>query len=138
MPGTTHQDLETVSNYDAILTACRKYIEGGSTGDAQTLREAFHPEARVFGNAGGTRLDVPIESFIKIACDAPVGRGGKYRARVLSVLQSEDAAVAVVAEDGCWGAVSFVDYLSLTRVDGVWKIANKTFALTGGTMPKVR
>jgi hypothetical protein len=137
MPASTHQDLETVSDYDAILEVCQKYIDGGSTGDALSLREAFHPEARVFGNAGGTRLDVPIESFIKIACDAPVGTGGKYRARVLSVLQSEDAAVTVVAEDGCWGAVSFVDYLSLTRVNGVWKIANKTFALTGGTMPKL-
>jgi hypothetical protein len=137
MPGRPNQDLDTVDDYDAILQVCQEYIDGGSKGDPARLREAFHPEARVFGDAGGTRLDVPIESFIKIACDAPVGTGGKYRGRVLSVFRTEDAAVAVVAEDGCWGSVSFVDYLSLTRVDGVWKIANKAFALTGGVIPKL-
>jgi hypothetical protein len=46
-----------------------------------------------------------------------------------------DAAVAVVSEDRCWGSVSFVDILSLSRIAGDWKIVNKTFAHTGGTMP---
>jgi hypothetical protein len=135
MPPARPEDTNAVSDYDAIVHVCRKYIDGGKTGDAGMLREAFHPDARVFGNFGGHRLDVPIEPFIKIACDSPVGTGGKYRGRVVSVLQTDDAAVAVVAEDGCWGRASFVDYLSLARVDGTWKIVNKTFALTGGEMP---
>jgi len=31
--------------------------------------------------------------------------------------------------------VSFVDFLSLARIDGTWKIVCKTFAHTGGKMP---
>jgi len=51
------------------------------------------------------------------------------------VQQVGDAALAIVAEDSCWGGVSFVDFLSLNCIDGIWKIVNKSFARTGGTMP---
>jgi hypothetical protein len=47
-----------------------------------------------------------------------------------------DAAVATLAEEGCWGQVSFVDFFSLARFDSTWKIVNKTFAHTGGEMPQ--
>jgi Putative lumazine-binding len=30
---------------------------------------------------------------------------------------------------------SFVDYFTLAKIDGVWKIVNKVFAHTGGEMP---
>ncbi len=129
------EDTRTVSECDAIARVCQLYIDGGARGEAGKLKEAFHPAATVFGNAGGRRLDVPIDAFIPIACDAPLGTGGRYRGRALSVQQANDAAIAVIAEDGCWGDVSFIDYLSLARFDGVWKIVNKTFALTGGQMP---
>ena len=49
--------------------------------------------------------------------------------------QTDDAAVATVAEEGYWGTVSFVDYLSLARIDGIWKIVSKLFAHTGGEPP---
>jgi hypothetical protein len=60
---------------------------------------------------------------------------GNYQSRVLSVQQTGDAALAVVAEDGCWGTVSFIDYLLLARIDGVWTIVCKLFAHTGGELP---
>jgi Putative lumazine-binding len=31
--------------------------------------------------------------------------------------------------------LSFVDFFSLANIDGSWKIVNKTFAHTGGSMP---
>ena len=66
---------------------------------------------------------------------APVDTG-TYRSRVLSVHQTGDAAVAVVAEEGYWGSVSFVDYFSLARIDGGWKIVCKLFTHTGGEPPE--
>lgn len=124
-----------IDEHDAIERVCRLYVEGGGKGDPDLLRQAFHSDARVFGDAGGRRLDVPIDQFIRIACDAPVGAGGKYRARVRSIDRTGDAAVAAVVEEGCWGQASFVDYLSLARIDGEWKIVTKIFALTGGRVP---
>jgi hypothetical protein len=128
-------DQSTIDDYDGILRVVDLYFSGGEKGDRTKLEQAFHPDARVFGDTGGARLDVPVDRFIQIACDSPVGQGGKYRGRVLSVEQTLDAAVAVVAEDGCWGSVSFVDYLLLARNQGKWKIVSKVFALTGGKIP---
>jgi hypothetical protein len=59
---------------------------------------------------------------------------GSYQANLTSVDQMNDAATARLEETGCWGNVSFVDFFSLSRIDGSWKIVNKTFAHTGGEM----
>jgi hypothetical protein len=62
----------------------------------------------------------------------PADVDGSCQARVVSVEQVGDAASATLVEEGTWGAVSFVDFFRLCRIDGTWTIVNKTFAHTGG------
>jgi Putative lumazine-binding len=126
---------EVISDYDAICRVAQLCTEGEANGDVAKLREAFHADARMFGSLAGTRYDVPIEELFKLAESAPADTG-EYRSRVLSVQQTGDAAVAVVAEEGYWGSVSFIDYLLLARIDGAWKIVCKLFAHTGGEPPE--
>jgi len=127
--------VEVVSDYDAIYRVAQLCTEGEAEGDVAQLREAFHADARMFGSLAGTRYDVPIEELFALAESAPADTG-KSRSRVLSVQQTGDAAVAVVAEEGYWGSVSFIDYLQLARIDGTWKIVSKLFAHTGGEPPE--
>jgi hypothetical protein len=89
----------------------------------------------MYGALGGHRYDVPIEDLFKMAAEGPMDTDGRYRARITSVDQVGDVAVATLVEEGCWGTVSFVDYFSLVRSDGSWAIVNKVFAHTGGTRP---
>jgi hypothetical protein len=126
---------DVVSDYDAICRVAQLCTEGEAKGDVAKLREAFHADARMFGSLAGTRYDVPIEELFKLAESAPADTGN-YRSRVLSVRQTGDAAVAVVAEEGYWGTVSFIDYLLLARIDEAWKIVCKLFAHTGGEPPE--
>ena len=126
---------EQIDEYDAIQTLLQLYIEGSAKGDVAKLKEAFHPDSRMFGSLGGQRIDIPIEAFFELAAKGPADTAGNYRARIVSVTQVGDAAVAVVAEDGFWGRVSFVDFFSLAKVAGRWLIVNKTFAHTGGEPP---
>jgi len=72
--------------------------------------------------------------MIDMAASQPMDVDGSYSARVTSVEQVGDAAAARLEETGCWGAVSFVDFFALARIDGSWKIVNRTFAHTGGEM----
>src|ERR671931_636387 len=124
-----------VGDYDAICRVAQLCTEGEAKGDVAKLREAFHADARMFGSIAGTRYDVPIAELFALAESAPADTGN-YRSRVLSVQQTGDAAVAVVAEEGYWGSVSFIDYLLLARIDGAWKIVCKLFAHTGGEPPE--
>ncbi len=124
-----------IDDYDEIARVVQLYIDGNGRGEVEKLKDAFDGEARMYGHVDGHRFDVPVGQFFQMAASQPAGAGGQYRARITSVQQVGDAAVATVAEDGCWGSVSFVDFLSLVRIDGVWKIVNKAFAHTGGKMP---
>ena len=124
-----------VDDYDAIHRVLQLCTEGEAKGDVAKLREAFHDDARMFGALAGERYDVPIEELFKLAESEPADTGN-YRSRVLSVQQTDDAAVGVVAEEGYWGTVSFIDYFQLARIEGDWKIVSKLFVHTGGELPE--
>jgi hypothetical protein len=127
--------VSAVDDYDAIAQTVQLYIDGAAQGDMAKLQRAFHPDARMFGAVGGQRVDIPIAELIALSGKHPANSAGNYRGRLTQVIQVGDAAVATVSEDGFWGSVSFVDFLSLARIDGNWKIVNKTFAHTGGEPP---
>jgi hypothetical protein len=125
----------TAQETDQLTRVVELYIEGSRHGDAQKLREAFHPDARMWGSLAGERVDVPITEMIAMIDGKPVDVDGSYQARIASAEQTDDVASVVLEEDGFWGSVSFVDFFSLARIDGTWKIVNKTFLHTGGTPP---
>src|SRR5215207_6205134 len=93
---------DVVGDYDAICRVLQLCTEGEAKGDVAKLREAFHADARMFGSLAGTRYDVPIAELFALAESAPADTGN-YRSRVLSVQQTGEAAVGVVAEEGYWG-----------------------------------
>ena len=126
---------DTATEREAIASVVQLWIDGAAKGDAAKLKEAFHEEAWMFGSVGGHRYDVPVSQLIEMLISQPLDTDGSYRARITSVEQVGDAAVATLEEDGCWGDVSFVDYFSLAKIDGSWRIVNKTFTHTGGEMP---
>ena len=126
---------DVVSDYDAIHRVLELCTEGEAKGDVTKLREAFHEDARMFGSLAGERYDVPIEELFELAQSAPADTGS-YRSRVLSVQQRGDAAVGVVAEEGYWGTVSFIDYFLLACIEGVWTIVCKLFEHIRGEPPE--
>ena len=88
-----------VDEYDAIRNTVQMCLDGEATGDVDKLRQAFHPDARMFGSLAGQRYDVPITELFTLAASAPADTG-RYRSRILSVQQTGDAAFATVAEEG--------------------------------------
>ena len=128
---------ETATEQTEIIRTVDLYVEGVRTGDGAKLREAFHPQAWMFGSLAGTRYDEPIGELIAMVDGHPVDVDGSFQARIVSVEQAGDAAFAVLEEKGFWGTVSFTDFFALARIDGTWTIVNKTFAHTGGEPPEM-
>src|SRR5438876_923963 len=93
----------------AITEAVQAYIDGSRSGDADLLRRTFHPDARMYGSIAGQRFDLPIEEFIALASGQPADVDGTYEARIVSVEQVGDAAIAAIEETGFWGTLSFTD-----------------------------
>src|SRR5436190_4609254 len=127
--------MTTASEVAAIEAVVQLYIDGASKGEPEKLKEAFHDEAWMFGSVSGQRFDMPIAKMIELTATQPLDSDGGFSARITALEQVGDAATARLEEDGCWGNLSFVDFFALTKIDGAWKIVNKTFAHTGGEMP---
>src|SRR5258708_25062556 len=111
-------------------------MDGAGDGGGERLRYAFHGEARMVGAVDGQRYDEPICSFFELCQKHPLANNGSYRSRIISTTRVGGAAMVMVAEDGCWGSAAFVDFFTVTRIGGAWKITNKTFAHSGGEIPQ--
>jgi hypothetical protein len=129
------QDRLDIDSHDAIVKVLELAMSAAAAGKVGDLRKAFHDDARMFGEVHGKRYDAPIKEFFELCEAHPLGKGGQYRSRIVSITRAGAAAIATVTEDGCWGTASFVDFFTVTRIGGAWKITNKTFAYTGGAIP---
>jgi len=120
----------TITDAEQIAAKIEGYTRGCKTGDGTYLKEAFHPDARMFGAVGDERYDVPIFGGM----DAAVAHQptGDHDARILSIDVTGDAACVKLAESGFWG-LDFVDYFLLSRIDGEWQIVAKSFMSTGSS-----
>ena len=109
----------------AVAVPLENYLKAQATGDPQFIRQAFNPEAKImwFGNGKFTQLSV--EEFAgrfngKAAADED------KRKRSFEILDvSGNAAIARVVLD--YPSVKFTDYMTLLKIDGEWKIINKSF-----------
>ena len=82
-----------IDDYDAICAVVQLFLDGEATGDVAKLQEAFHQDARMFGDLAGTRYDVPIQKLFDMSAQDPADTGN-YRSRILSVTQLGHAATA--------------------------------------------
>lgn len=126
----------SIADFDAITAAIQLYIDGVAERDTAKLAEAFRPDAWMYGTISDQRFDMPITTFCEHVAERPADVGGTFAARITSVVHAGDAAGAVVVEENHLGTLSFVDFMTLCRSEGRWRIVNKTFAHTAGEMPQ--
>jgi hypothetical protein len=115
----------TTTDYDDIVATVSLYIDGWNERDVEKYKSAFHPKAWMFYTGhDGVFHEMPLEEklFRSWANRADNGdKGDNVELRILSVAQMGDAAAVALAFGDEW-----LDFHSLARVDGVWKITNKT------------
>lgn len=125
---------ELISDLDEVTALVQLYIDGAN-GDAEKLRQAFHPDAWMMGHVGPMDTYMPITDFIGFVTSSPGLAGPNYRAVIRSIDLAGDAGVAVLAEADYMGC-DFVDFFSVAKVGDRWMITNKTYAHTGGQPPE--
>jgi ketosteroid isomerase-like protein len=110
----------TTTEYDKIVHTVSLYVDGVNERDIDKFKEAFHEDAwTFFVDEDGVLHTRPLtEAQFKLWADHPEGW---IELRVLSVAQMGDVAQVATA----WGD-DWLDFHALTRVNGEWKITNKT------------
>jgi hypothetical protein len=115
-----------LGEYDAIMSTVQLYIDGGKTGDTARMKEAFHPDATIFGYVGADLFAGPIQQLFD--WNDQNGAAKELQGRIASIDIIETVATVRLELDN-WTGHRFTDLFTLLKVDGQWKIINKVFHL---------
>ena len=123
----------TATDHDQIVRVAELYVGGFNDHDIRQFREAFHEDAWMYvTDADGAYRKRFLADLFE---DWSAPGGSRIAGRVVSVTQSGDVASVMLGYDNLDAPDrSWVDILSLLRIDGTWKIVNKiaTHASRGG------
>jgi hypothetical protein len=110
---------------DAVKVPLENYIKGQATGNGDFIRQAFYKDARIMAFRDGKILNLSTEEFATRFNGKPADDEAK-RTRSFEIMEVVgNAALARIVLD--YPAVKFTDYMSLLKIDGEWKIVNKSF-----------
>ncbi len=117
----------------AVRQALEHYFRGHATGQGEHFRKVFHADSKLFAVRDGKYWQLSGEEYIARAAGKPAADEAQRKRSVESVDITGNAAIAKVVLD--YPQVKFTDYMSLLKIDGEWKIVNKTFYAESKTKP---
>ena len=118
---TQNPDLEQA----AVRVPLENYLKGHATGDGEYMKKAFYSEGKMIFVREGKYMSRTFEEYIKGMSGKPADDEAQRRRWIEKVEMVGNAAVGTIILD--YPAGKFVDYMTLLKIDGEWKIINKSF-----------
>lgn len=109
-----------------VIAAVERYVEGVTKADPAIVKDAFLPNAVMWGYLGEQYESITAEFFADVVVAGTSPTGPEYSHEIHSVVVTGRTAVAVLDERGYLGS-DFRDVFGLVEIDGVWRIASKVF-----------
>jgi hypothetical protein len=109
----------------AVRQALEHYFRGHATGQGEHFRKIFHTDSKLFAVRDGKYWQLTSEEYIARAPGKAPADEAQRKRSIESVDVTGNAAIAKIVLD--YPQVKFTDYMSLLKIDGEWKIINKTF-----------
>lgn len=108
-----------------VRTVVESYLHGLKFNDVESLKKAFWPDAKLFfvDKKGGLGQLTQSQWYEMFAGSAGKEEKGDLKIAALEV--TRDIASVKVVEN--YPGSRYIDYLSLVRFDGTWKIVNKIY-----------
>jgi hypothetical protein len=122
----TAQVKPATADEQVVRTVVDHYLHGLKFNDVASLKQAFWPEAKLYfvDRKTGKLGQLTQEDWYKdFAASAGKEEPGDLRITALEVT-GDIASVKVVEE---YPRSRYIDYLSLVRFDGAWRIVNKVY-----------
>lgn len=115
------QDKET----ESAKIPLKNYLQGQTNGNAEFIRKAFYTDARIMSFRDGKLANLGVEEFAKFFNGKQAKDEAERKRTIESIEVSGTAAIAKIVLD--YPTVKFTDYMTLLKIDGEWKIVNKSF-----------
>jgi hypothetical protein len=118
---TQNADLENA----AARVPLENYLKGHATGNPEFMRKAFHTEGKLIFVRDGKYTTRTFEEYIGGMNGKAAEDEAKRKRWIESLEISGNAGVGKIILD--YPTLKFVDYMTLLKIDGEWKIVNKSF-----------
>ena len=121
-----------MSDKKQIRDTIQVYFDSMYESDPGKVLDAFHPNAKITGYLEDELHEMTADEFAEFVGEqqpSPKAQGETLQAEILTVEQTGNIATARVRDD--YLGLTFLDYLSLLKVDGRWCIYNKLFHVEG-------
>jgi hypothetical protein len=109
----------------AARVPLESYINAHATGNPEYIRKAFFPDAKIMAFRDGKLLNLSVEEFASRFSGKPAADESQRKRRIDSLDITGNAGVARIVLD--YPDATLIDYMSLLKVNGEWKIVNKVF-----------
>ncbi|MBL8149090.1 MAG: nuclear transport factor 2 family protein [Blastocatellia bacterium] len=110
---------------DAVQIPIQNYFKGQATGNPEYIRKAFHPDAKLFFIHEGRYSQLTLDEFTARFNGKPAPDEMERKRSIEKIDISGNAAMVKLILK--YPTVTFTDYMSLLKIEGEWKIVNKTF-----------
>jgi hypothetical protein len=121
-----------VSDEQQIKETVQTYFDCMYESSAEKTHAAFHPNAKIAGYLEDGLHEMSVVEFAGLVSSQQPSakeKGEAARLDIISIDIAGDTAVTRVRDD--YLGMTFLDTLSLLRVDGQWSIYNKLFHVEG-------
>jgi putative lumazine-binding protein len=110
---------------EAVRMVVQHYLNGLKRNDVESLKKAFWPDAKLFFVKKDGQLGQLTQSEWYKSFAASAGKEEEGELRITVVDITGNAASVKVEED--YPGSKYIDYLSLLKFNGEWKIVNKIY-----------
>lgn len=115
------------SDLDLIHATISNYFQGHATGEGSYMDQAFHAEAKLFWIVDGELSQRTRDDYISRFNGQSAADEDQRERRIVNIDISGTAAVVKVELD--YPRALIHDYMSMLKINGEWKIINKTFVV---------
>jgi hypothetical protein len=122
---------EKNAELQAIRDTINLYIDGLDTGNIDTLKKAFHPQAMMYGSSAKTTTIVAIQGLYDyVAANTPPSKSGEpHECFICSIQYAGNVASVEMTEAAAYGN-DYTNYFQLLKIDGKWVIVSKAYNAT--------
>mgnify|MGYP001495307752 FL=1 len=113
---------------EQIENVIQLYVDSMNESNPDKVKQAFHSNAKVVGYLHGDFMEMSVDDFAGFVASqqpSPKEKGENVVFEILSC-DIEGATAAVKVRDKYLG-ITFLDTLSLIKVESEWKLYNKLF-----------
>lgn len=116
------KQVNAVEEQQSMLDTINDYFQGGSTGNIEQLRRAFHQDAQVRSVKMGELVKWSLEQYLSIVSKAPMQQ---RRLEIINCTQKGDIGFALIRL--VYADFAFIDHFHLVKARGKWLIIDKIF-----------